>query len=58
MAAALRRLREELRRISRRDFFPPPEREQARAAVEALTPPGRPDTAGADAVPAGSGERP
>ena len=30
----------------------------ARAAVEALAPPGRPDTAGADAVPAGSGERP
>jgi hypothetical protein len=57
-AAALRRLREELRRISRRDFFPPPEREQARAAVEALAPPGRPDTAGAGTVPAGSGERP
>jgi hypothetical protein len=36
-AAALRRLRGELRRISRRDYFPPPAREQARAAVEALS---------------------
>src|SRR5215211_3980609 len=34
---ALRRLRGELRRIARRDFFPPPEREVARAAVDALT---------------------
>ena len=33
---AVRRLREELRRIRRRDFFPPPEREAAVAAVEAL----------------------
>jgi hypothetical protein len=33
---ALRRLRGELRRIARRDFFPPPEREVARAAVDAL----------------------
>ena len=33
---ALRRLRGELRRIARRDFFPPPEREAARAAVDAL----------------------
>jgi hypothetical protein len=33
---ALRRLRGELRRIERRDFFPPPERAAARAAVEAL----------------------
>lgn len=32
----LRRLRGELRRIARRDFFPPSEREAARAAVEAL----------------------
>jgi hypothetical protein len=32
----LRRLRGELRRIARRDFFPPPEREVARAAVAAL----------------------
>jgi hypothetical protein len=32
----LRRLRGELRRIARRDFFPPAEREAARAAVEAL----------------------
>jgi hypothetical protein len=32
-----RRLRAELRRIQRRDYFPPTEREQATAAVEALT---------------------
>jgi uncharacterized protein YdbL (DUF1318 family) len=32
----VRRLRGELRRIARRDFFPPPEREVARAAVDAL----------------------
>jgi hypothetical protein len=32
----LSRLRRELRRIERRDYFPPPEREQARAAVDAL----------------------
>ena len=31
-----RRLRGELRRITRRDFFPPGEREAARAAVDAL----------------------
>ena len=31
-----RRLRAELRRIARRDFFPPAEREAARAAVDAL----------------------
>jgi hypothetical protein len=35
-ARLLRRLRAELRRIHRRDFFPPPERETARVAVEAL----------------------
>jgi hypothetical protein len=35
-AAALRRLRGELRRITRRDYFPPLVRDQARAAVEAL----------------------
>ena len=33
---AARRLRGELRRIARRDFFPPAERDTARAAVEAL----------------------
>ncbi len=32
----LRRLRGELRTIGRRDFFPPPQREQARRAIEAL----------------------
>jgi uncharacterized protein YdbL (DUF1318 family) len=35
----LRRLRGELRRIVRRDFFPPLERDAARAAVEALAEP-------------------
>jgi hypothetical protein len=33
---AARRLRAELRRIARRDFFPPAEREVAQAAVDAL----------------------
>lgn len=33
---SLRRLERELQRISRRDFFPPPEREAARAAVRRL----------------------
>jgi hypothetical protein len=32
----VRRLRGELRRIARRDFFPPPERDTARTAVHAL----------------------
>jgi len=32
----LSRLRRELARIARRDYFPPPEREEARAAGEAL----------------------
>jgi hypothetical protein len=35
-ARAVRRLRAELQRIRRRDFFPPPERDQAVAAVEGL----------------------
>lgn len=35
-AGVLRRLRANLRRVERRDFFAPPEREQARAAVRAL----------------------
>ncbi|HEY2766023.1 MAG TPA: Chromate resistance protein ChrB [Pseudonocardiaceae bacterium] len=34
-----RRLRAELRRIHRRDYFPPPERDQATAAVDALANP-------------------
>jgi hypothetical protein len=38
-SAGLRRLRAELRRIARRDFFPQPERDAARAAVEALAAP-------------------
>ncbi|GAA3713580.1 hypothetical protein GCM10022204_35880 [Microlunatus aurantiacus] len=36
-ARASNRLRRELRRIRRRDYFPPPEQEAARRAVEALT---------------------
>jgi hypothetical protein len=36
-ARAVRRLRGELRRLARRDFFPPAERDVARAAVQALT---------------------
>jgi hypothetical protein len=35
-ARVVRRLREELRRIGRRDFFPPVERDTARVAVRAL----------------------
>jgi len=35
--ALARRLRAELRRIQRRDYFPPVERDQATAAVDALT---------------------
>lgn len=34
----MRRLRAELRRIQRRDYFPPAERQQARQAVNALHP--------------------
>ena len=35
-AGALRRLRTQWRQITRRDFFPPPERDRARAALQAL----------------------
>ncbi|PRY60034.1 Chromate resistance protein ChrB [Glycomyces artemisiae] len=35
-AAAVRRLRAELHRIDRRDYFPPPERDRARRAVADL----------------------
>lgn len=35
-ARAMRRLRAELHRITRRDFFPPPQRDRAHAAVQAL----------------------
>src|SRR5262245_39219576 len=35
-ARAQRRLREELRRIARRDFFPPPQRDEAVQTVESL----------------------
>jgi Protein ChrB, N-terminal len=52
-ASAVRRLRNELRGIQRRDYFPPAERDQAQAAVQALaapaaeaTGPARPGRAG------------
>jgi DNA-binding transcriptional regulator PaaX len=35
-ATVVRRLRSELQRINRRDYFPPPERERARRAVAGL----------------------
>jgi hypothetical protein len=35
-AATAGRLRAELRRVARRDYFPPPERDQARASVQSL----------------------
>jgi hypothetical protein len=35
-AKVVRRLRGELRRINRRDFFPPAERDAAKAAVQVL----------------------
>ncbi|MBL7487304.1 chromate resistance protein [Frankia sp. AgB1.9] len=44
---AVRRLRGELRQIVRRDFFPPPQRDLAKAAVEALA---VPEPAEADAA--------
>ena len=57
-AAVLRRLRAELRRITRRDYFAAAAREQANAAVEALAgpPDARADTAmaGQDAAAADS----
>lgn len=46
-ASAVRRLRNELRGIQRRDYFPPAERDQAQAAVQALAASG---AAGADPV--------
>jgi len=36
LSAVVARLRRELRRISQRDYFPPPERELARQAVDSL----------------------
>ena len=45
------RLRAELRRIERRDFFPPPQREIAQVAVRALS--GGADTPAEEAAPGG-----
>lgn len=46
-ARTMNRLRRELRRIRRRDYFPPPEQELARQAIERLTPrAGQPTSAG------------
>jgi hypothetical protein len=39
-ASAVRRLRNELRSIQRRDYFPPAERDQAQAALQELAAPG------------------
>jgi len=36
LKSVVARLRRDMRRISQRDYFPPPEREQARLAVESL----------------------
>src|SRR5215469_7283668 len=36
-ASVARRLRNELRAVQRRDYFPPPERDQAEAALQALS---------------------
>jgi hypothetical protein len=53
--SAARRLRGELRAIQRRDYFPPAERDQAQAAVQALAEPGEDDTRAAHrARPSGS----
>jgi hypothetical protein len=46
-AATVRRLRNELRAIQRRDYFPPAARDQAEAAVQALS--SGPPSGGADA---------
>jgi hypothetical protein len=43
--ASVRRLRGALRRIERRDYFPTPERESARAAVQAVVERGAPERA-------------
>lgn len=48
---ALRTLRSELRRIRRRDFFPPRERDSATAAVEALVEDEVPATRGMSSRP-------
>lgn len=56
-ARAARRLRGELRRIARRDFFPPAEREVARAAVDALATGADPMRAAAAAAEATIRER-
>jgi 7-keto-8-aminopelargonate synthetase-like enzyme len=56
-ATVVRRLRGELRRIARRDYFPPAVREQARAAVAALAEP-RQAVDSPAAAAAGTGERP
>ena len=56
-AAALRRLRGELRRVTRRDYFPPAARDQAQAAIEALAAMGD-DRPGSPVAAGGSGDRP
>jgi hypothetical protein len=60
-AAPVRRLHGELRAIQRRDYFPPAERDQAQAALQALGEGGgraaRPGRAGRPARPAGKPAR-
>jgi hypothetical protein len=53
-ASAVRRLRNELRAIQRRDYFPPAERDQAQAAVQALAAPSEDEVPTARPAP-GSG---
>jgi len=57
-ASAVRRLRNELRTIQRRDYFPPAGRDQAQAALEALAAPGEDDTRAARPGRAGRPARP
>jgi hypothetical protein len=51
-ARVARRLRSELRRVVRRDYFPPPERATAQAAVQALTINAAPGATATDAAAA------
>jgi hypothetical protein len=47
-ASSIRRLRNDLRAIQRRDYFPPAERDQAEAAIQALSPDASPGSAEAN----------
>ena len=56
-ASAVRRLRGELRGIQRRDYYPPAERDQAQAALRALTVPGADSARSAQRARAGGPAR-